>query len=43
MLVDARSTTRVSTGLEALDEVLGGRYWGDNLVWQLDRAPGEPC
>ena len=26
----------------ALDEVLGGLYWGDNVVWQLDRAPVEP-
>jgi transcriptional regulator with XRE-family HTH domain len=42
MLVDARPTTRVSTGLEALDEVLGGLYWGDNVVWQLDRVPVEP-
>ena len=42
MLVDAPSETRVSTGLEALDEVLGGLYWGDNVVWQLDRAPVEP-
>jgi transcriptional regulator with XRE-family HTH domain len=42
MLVDAPSEPRVSTGLEALDEVLGGLYWGDNVVWQLDRAPVEP-
>jgi XRE family transcriptional regulator, regulator of sulfur utilization len=42
MLVDAPSEARVSTGLEALDEVLGGLYWGDNVVWQLDRAPVEP-
>jgi transcriptional regulator with XRE-family HTH domain len=42
MLVDAPSKARVSTGLEALDEVLGGLYWGDNVVWQLDRAPVEP-
>ena len=33
---------RVSTGLDALDEVLGGLYWGDNVVWRLDRAPLEP-
>lgn len=32
----------MSTGLDALDEVLGGLYWGDNVVWQLDRAPVEP-
>ena len=42
MLMDVPSDTRVSTGLEALDEVLGGLYWGDNVVWQLDRAPVEP-
>jgi transcriptional regulator with XRE-family HTH domain len=42
MLLDAPSAPRVSTGLEALDEVLGGLYWGDNVVWQLDRAPVEP-
>ena len=29
---------RVSTGLDALDTVLGGLYWGDNVVWQLDGA-----
>jgi transcriptional regulator with XRE-family HTH domain len=42
MLPDAASEPRVSTGLEPLDEVLGGLYWGDNVVWQLDRAPVEP-
>ena len=42
MLPDAPSEPRVSTGLDALDEVLGGLYWGDNVVWQLDRAPVEP-
>jgi transcriptional regulator with XRE-family HTH domain len=33
---------RVSTGLEALDTVLGGLYRGDNVVWQLDGAPVAP-
>jgi hypothetical protein len=33
------SCQRVSTGLDALDDVLGGRYWGDNVVWELDGAP----
>jgi DNA-binding XRE family transcriptional regulator len=42
MLLDAPAEPRVSTGLEALDEVLGGLYWGDNVVWQLDRVPIEP-
>jgi transcriptional regulator with XRE-family HTH domain len=35
-------TERVSTGLEALDTVLGGLYWGDNVVWQFDGTPVEP-
>ena len=37
-----QSEQRVSTGIDALDEVLGGLYWGDNVVWQLDAAPVEP-
>ena len=32
----------VSTGLDALDDVLGGLYWGDNVVWQFDGTPVEP-
>jgi transcriptional regulator with XRE-family HTH domain len=32
----------VSTGIDALDAVLGGLYWGDNVVWQLDSAPVRP-
>jgi hypothetical protein len=32
----------VSTGIEALDAVLGGLYRGDNVVWQLDSAPVGP-
>src|ERR1700753_455368 len=31
-----------STGLRALDEVLEGLYWGDDVVWELDGAPAEP-
>lgn len=42
MLEKHGSEQRVSTGLEALDTVLGGLYWGDNVVWQLDAAPAEP-
>jgi transcriptional regulator with XRE-family HTH domain len=43
MLTDAPSESRASTGLQALDEVLGGGlYWGDNVVWRLDRVPVEP-
>jgi transcriptional regulator with XRE-family HTH domain len=42
MLADAPSEPRARTGLDALDDVLGGLYWGDNVVWQLDRVPVEP-
>lgn len=35
------SAVRVSTGIGALDEVLGGLYWGDNVVWELDQAPAD--
>jgi transcriptional regulator with XRE-family HTH domain len=40
----ARDTSepRISTGLGPLDAVLGGLYWGDNVVWQLDGTPVEP-
>ena len=36
------SEPRVSTGLDPLDAVLGGLFWGDNVVWQLDGTPVEP-
>ena len=42
VLQDTPSELRVSTGIGALDAVLGGLYWGDNVVWQIDRAPVEP-
>ena len=42
MLEREGSEQRVSTGIDALDGVLGGLYWGDNVVWQLDGAPVEP-
>lgn len=42
MLDGNRSEQRVSTGLDALDAVLGGLYWGDNVVWQFDGAPIQP-
>jgi transcriptional regulator with XRE-family HTH domain len=42
MLDDDRSEQRVSTGLDALDAVLGGLYWGDNVVWQLESTPIGP-
>lgn len=42
-MLDGMLTARgVGTGLDALDAVLGGLYWGDNVVWQLDSAPVEP-
>jgi len=42
VLEDAHPAPRVSTGIDALDQVLGGLYWGDNVVWQLDAAPAAP-
>ena len=32
----------MSTGLVPLDAVLGGLFWGDNVVWQLDGTPVAP-
>ena len=42
MLDRATRDQRVSTGVDALDDVLGGLYWGDNVVWQLDGASADP-
>lgn len=42
MLERDESEPRVSTGLIPLDAVLGGLFWGDNVVWQLDGTPVEP-
>lgn len=42
MLEDERSKLRVSTGMSALDTVLGELYWGDNVVWELDGASADP-
>lgn len=42
MLAEGGLESRVSTGLSALDDVLGGLYWGDNVVWQADGASSEP-
>ena len=36
------TTERVSAGIAALDVILGGLYWGDNVVWELDHADAEP-
>lgn len=32
----------MSTGLSTLDEVLGGLYWGDNVVWDLASGDSDP-
>jgi transcriptional regulator with XRE-family HTH domain len=42
MLEGATSQPRVSTGLPALDDVLGELYWGDNVVWDLEGAAERP-
>src|ERR1700743_2680411 len=42
MLETPRTDQRVSTGLSALDEVLEGLFWGDNVVWQMDGAAVTP-
>jgi hypothetical protein len=32
-----------SSGVAVLDELLGGLFWGDNVVWELARpAAGDP-
>lgn len=41
MLETDPTQLRVSTGIAALDDVLGGLYWGDNVVWELDHMDGE--
>jgi transcriptional regulator with XRE-family HTH domain len=33
---------RASTGIAALDALLGGLYWGDNVVWDLDEGSARP-
>jgi transcriptional regulator with XRE-family HTH domain len=40
-MLEAHPDQRVSTGFDALDAVLGGLYWGDNVVWQLESTPAE--
>jgi transcriptional regulator with XRE-family HTH domain len=42
MLEETSSAQGVSTGLDPLDSVLGGLYWGDNVVWQLDSGSADP-
>jgi transcriptional regulator with XRE-family HTH domain len=38
-----RSAATVSTGVEALDAVLGGGlFWGENVVWEFDRTSVQP-
>jgi transcriptional regulator with XRE-family HTH domain len=42
-LLDSESSQlKVSTGLSTLDEVLGGLYWGDNVVWDLAAGDSDP-
>ncbi|HLH66220.1 MAG TPA: helix-turn-helix domain-containing protein [Solirubrobacteraceae bacterium] len=42
-MLDTKLTGRgVGSGLDALDAVLGGLFWGDNVVWQLEGAPSQP-
>jgi transcriptional regulator with XRE-family HTH domain len=38
----ATDSTACSTGLDALDDVLGGLFWGDNVVWHVDGPSPEP-
>ena len=39
---EAVGASTASSGIPALDEALGGLYWGDNVVWQADDdAPVE--
>ena len=39
---EAHGASTASSGIPALDEALGGLYWGDNVVWQADDdAPVE--
>ena len=33
---EAAGASTASSGIPALDEALGGLYWGDNVVWQAD-------
>ena len=33
---------RVSTGIPELDLILGGLFWGDNVVWELDGPQAPP-
>jgi transcriptional regulator with XRE-family HTH domain len=42
MLDRGGADQRVGTGVATLDEVLGGLYWGDNVVWELDGASADP-
>jgi transcriptional regulator with XRE-family HTH domain len=39
---DRSTACGIGTGLDALDDVLGGLYWGDNVVWHVDGTSPEP-
>lgn len=42
MLETESSRLKVSTGIAALDLVLDGLYWGDNVVWDLEAGSADP-
>jgi transcriptional regulator with XRE-family HTH domain len=42
MLEDQPPEQRVSTGFDALDSALGGLYWGDNVVWDVESVSADP-
>jgi hypothetical protein len=33
---DMNATATASTGVEQLDDALGGLFWGDNVVWEIE-------
>jgi transcriptional regulator with XRE-family HTH domain len=41
-MLETDSKLSVSTGIAALDATLGGLFWGDNVVWELDGGAAEP-
>ncbi len=42
MLETDSAKLKVSTGLPELDDVLGGLYWGDNVVWDVEAGGSDP-
>jgi transcriptional regulator with XRE-family HTH domain len=35
--------TTASSGIPELDRALGGLFWGDNVVWEFERADDQPA